>query len=136
CARATAMAATGVAMTDGLRDLLTVLRCGRFAVGLPAAIRFAFSGAREVVRAFDRIVVPLIERVIADAALRTYVADSLRFASVKVSYLLSSYSTMARLPFHVELSMLGGAFARLYDDLIDDIDGVELDDRLADLFQG
>ncbi|WP_049569696.1 class 1 isoprenoid biosynthesis enzyme [Nonomuraea sp. SBT364] len=53
-----------------------------------------------------------------------------------VNFVVANYARMAGLPFDAELSVLGGAFARLYDDMIDNIDDAAMDERLAGLFRG
>jgi hypothetical protein len=74
--------------------------------------------------------------LISDVRLRGHIRDSLRFASVKFGYVIASYTRMAGFRCDPELSALGGAFGRLYDDLVDNGDERMLDDRLAALFHG
>lgn len=126
-------------MNDGLRDLSAVAGCIRLAAALPAAIRLAWVAAPALVEAFELVVDPMVEQTITYGVARDAVRDALCYSGVKVGYMISGYARMAGLPMDHELAVLGGAFARLYDDLIDDIEepaGGRLDDRLADLFQG
>lgn len=123
-------------MRRTLADLLAILRCARLGTSLSHALAFVRSGASDTVQAFDRVVTPLLERTVADPVERAYARDALLFASVKGSFLLHSYARMVGQPFPAEISALGGSFARLYDDLIDDIGGLRLEERLTDLFHG
>jgi hypothetical protein len=117
---------------------LTVLRSSlTLAVGLPCLAKYLVVDARRVLRAFDRTVVPLTE-CIEEGKLRRHVGAALRGASVKVGAAVWAYSTLAGVTFDVESVALGGAFTRIYDDLIDHLsdDGDGLDARLADLCEG
>ena len=69
-----------------------------------------------------------------DADARQLNDDVLRMASVTVSIVLAGYAATAGVPFRVDLAVLGGALARLYDDLIDQSGSTELDQQLAMLF--
>lgn len=121
-------------MRQTLGDLLAVVRCAHLGMSPPHAMAFARYGAADAVRAFDRVVAPLLERTIIDSSTRAHAHDALLFASVKGGFLIYSYARMVRKPFPAEISALGGSFARLYDDLIDDVGGNGLEDRLSDLF--
>lgn len=123
-------------MRQTLAELLAVLRCARLGLSLPHAMAFVRSGASDTVRAFDRVVTPLVERTVTDPVARLHARDALLFASVKGGFLIHSYARMVNRPFPAEISTLGGSFARLYDDLIDDIGGDRLEERLSGLFHG
>lgn len=123
-------------MRRWLRELIEVLRCAALAGAPGPAAGFARKGAADTVRSFQLTVSPLIEETLSDETHRAHVHNALLFCSVKTSYVLSSYSRMIGAPFRADLVVLAGSFARLYDDLIDDIGGVDLDKRLADLFRG
>lgn len=124
-------------MAAALRDVLAVAKCWQFAAGMPAAVAFLRDcGAHEYVAAYDRVVAPLVDTQISDEVPRAFVRDSLRYAGVKACYVVHSYAVLAAVPFDPALGALGGAFTRLYDDLIDDIEQSDLDDRLAELFAG
>src|SRR3569833_569842 len=109
-------------MTQPVRELVAVLRCLRHGARFGTAIRFATRGAPEVVRAFHRVVAPIVDETMTDPAEREQTRAALLFGGVKASFLISSYAAALPVEFPVELSALGGAFTRLYDDLIDDLD--------------
>jgi hypothetical protein len=124
-------------MKSGLiKDLMTLMRSAGLAVGLPHTIRSARGNAEEFVRSFERIVKPVIEDTVKDLQIRNQVHDSLLSASTKLSFLIAGYAAMTSAQFQVELSVLGSALARLYDDMFDEVGGQYLDERLAELFSG
>lgn len=123
-------------MRQTLDELIAILRCSHLGTSLPHAVTFARFGASDTVRAFDQVVTPLVERTVTDPSIRSHARDALLFASVKGNFLIYSYARMIGKPFPAEISTLGGAFARLYDDLIDDVGGVRLEERIAALFHG
>ncbi|MBB4688565.1 hypothetical protein [Amycolatopsis jiangsuensis] len=89
---------------------------------------------RTYVAAFDQVVAPILRRTGG----RQYLADAACEACVKLGLLLAAYAGMAGVPFRPDLAMLGGAVARVYDDLIDRAGPVDhgLDRRVAALFRG
>ncbi|MEV0784442.1 class 1 isoprenoid biosynthesis enzyme [Streptomyces sp. NPDC050423] len=89
-----------------------------------------------MLRAFDRSVLPLVERTVSDATLRHTIQRSFMGTSVKVGLAMWGYATMARVPFDAELTVLGSSFTRLYDDLIDHCEREGLDSDLTALFAG
>lgn len=120
-----------------LRDVWAVAKCWQFAAGVPAAVAFLRDcEAHKYVATYDRVVAPLVDTQISDEVLRAFVRDALRCAGVKACYVVHSYAVLAAVPFDPALGALGGAFARLYDDLIDEMEQSDLDDRLAELFAG
>ncbi|MFG1645799.1 class 1 isoprenoid biosynthesis enzyme [Amycolatopsis sp. NPDC049252] len=120
-----------------LRDALGVARCLPMAVGLPRVVRYLVRDSRDVVRAFDRVVTPLVERTVgATPSLSRDAQDALLATSVKVGLAMWNYADMAGEPFDPALAALGSSFTRVYDDLVDNFDRHDLDDRLAELFRG
>jgi hypothetical protein len=118
-------------------DLVAIARGVRLASGLPAAAKWTCHfGTVDLVNTYNDVVAPIVAQTITDHQFGAHVRDVLRCAGIKVSYLIHSYSVMAGVPFNTELSVLGGAFTRLYDDLMDDSDDLTLDGRLTDLFHG
>lgn len=99
-------------------------------------LKFARTEHRQVVRAFDRTALPLIEQTLRDDRRRHTVRASLLGTSMKVGLAMWGYASMARVPFDAELSFLGSSFTRLYDDLIDHCDRDDLDIDLCGLFAG
>ncbi|MGW6904944.1 hypothetical protein [Streptomyces sp. NPDC054940] len=87
-----------------------------------------------MVRAFDRTVLPLVERTVPDPAQRRMIHATLLGTGMKVGFALWGYASMARVPFDAELTVLGSSFTRLYDDLVDHGDREGLDTDLASLF--
>ncbi|MBE1577749.1 hypothetical protein H4W30_004809 [Amycolatopsis roodepoortensis] len=47
------------------------------------------------------------------------------------SFLIEAYAAMAGVPFRADLAVLGGAVARLYDDLLDEYGSEDLAGRLS-----
>lgn len=123
-------------MGGTLSDLIAVVRCGRLGLAVLTAVRSARPGAADAMATFGRVVVPIIDRTVKDEMTRARVRDALLSASVTLDYLVTNYTIMAGLPLHRKLSVLGASFARLYDDLVDEVDQPSLDDRLAELFHG
>lgn len=124
-------------MGGALRDALGVARCLPMAAGLPGVLRFVLRDAKQVVRAFDESVAPLVARSLpAASALSRDAQDAFLATSVKVGLAMRSYADMAGVPFDARLAVLGSSFTRLYDDLVDNFDREGLDDRLAGLFDG
>ena len=119
-----------------IKDLLALMRSASLAVALPRTIRSARGNAEDFVRTFERVVEPIIEDTVKDLQVRYQVHDALLAVSTKLSFLIAGYAAMASAQFHIELSVLGSALARLYDDLFDEVGGQHLDDRLAELFRG
>ncbi|MFG2554166.1 hypothetical protein [Streptomyces sp. NPDC048581] len=126
----------GEARSDTRGDAAAVLRCAVSARGWGALARFLCADSREVVRAFDRTVLPLVERTVPDPALRRTIRATLLGTAVKVGFAMWGYASMAHVPFDAELTVLGSSFTRLYDDLVDHGDREGLDTDLASLFEG
>lgn len=126
----------GEARSDRRRDAAAVLRCAVSARGWGSLARFLCADSRQVVRAFDRLVLPLVERTVPDDAPRRTIHATLLGTSVKVGFAMWGYASMARVPFDAELTVLGSSFTRLYDDLVDHGDREDLDTDLASLFAG
>ncbi|WP_370259172.1 hypothetical protein [Streptomyces sp. V4I8] len=115
---------------------MAVLRCVVSARGWGALVRFLRTDSRQLVPAFDRTVLPLVERTVHDGAQRRRIHATLLGTSMKVGFALWGYASMARVPFDAELTVLGSSFTRLYDDLVDHGDRQDLDTDLAALFAG
>jgi hypothetical protein len=88
----------------------------------------------EYVAEFDQVVVPIVARI----SPHSYVDDATYDVCTKLCFLLTAYATTASVQFRADLTILGGAVARVYDDLIDNADGADdaLDARIAALFRG
>ncbi|MCF1596432.1 hypothetical protein [Streptomyces muensis] len=115
---------------------MAVLRCAVAARGWGSLVRFLCVDSRQLVPAFDRAVLPLVERTVPDEEERRRIHATLLSTGVKVGFALWGYASMARVPFDAELSVLGSSFTRLYDDLVDHGDRAGLDGDLASLFAG
>jgi hypothetical protein len=113
-------------------DLLALVRSLGFAGRVPAVRRRAAA----YLAAHEDIVSPIISSTVDDLVRREHVAGVLRSAGVKLCFLIAGYTAMAGIPLRVDLGVLAGAITRVYDDLLDDIGGDELDRRLAELFRG
>ena len=119
---------------QSLSDLGTLVRCGRFAAGLPAAIGFAHGTLGGLNNAYDRRVTPAVERAITDVAERARMDAALRAMSMKMGMAMLSYARLAGRAQRLEAAALAGAVTRLYDDLVDgSVDG-SIGYRLYDLF--
>ncbi|MEV7554763.1 class 1 isoprenoid biosynthesis enzyme [Amycolatopsis sp. NPDC089917] len=92
--------------------------------------------AAEYVAVYGDIVAPIVDSALNDPGLREHVGRSLCAAGTKISFLIKAYATMAGVPFRADLAVLGGAVARLYDDLIDEYGSEDLAGRLSALFDG
>lgn len=96
--------------------------------GRPPAVRRRVT---EFVAVFDDVVAPIVVR----AGRPEYLADAVYDVCAKLGLLLAAYATTAGVPFRADLAVLGGAVARVYDDLVDD--GSEpADDWVSALFRG
>jgi hypothetical protein len=96
-------------------------------VARPPAVRRL---VREFVAVFDDVVAPVVVR----AGRLEYLTDATYDVCAKLGLLLAAYAATARVPFRADLAMLGGAVARVYDDLVDGEDGD--DDWATALFRG
>jgi hypothetical protein len=123
-------------MWQGLGDLVELLRCGRLAIGLPAAVRFAGQTIGDLSSAYDQVVARIIECEIRDLAERIRVRGALRAMSMNIGMAMLHFARLAECEQRFEVSALVGAVTRLYDDLIDGSAVPSLDARLADLFGG
>jgi hypothetical protein len=89
-----------------------------------------------MLRAFDRLMPPILDGALADGVLRDHVRGALRVWSVKGGHIIAAYAAMAGLPHPTDLSVLAGSFGRLYDDLLDEARRPGITDRLDALLQG
>lgn len=113
-------------------NVIAVARCTAMAAGIGSLFRFIRVDSKKLIRSFEDIVAPLVDRTVgADTC--TY--DVLLASSVKFGLALWGYAEMAGLPFDTELVVLGSSFTRVYDDLVDNFDQPELDDRVAELLE-
>ena len=107
------------------------------ATGLGSVAKYILFDAPRAIRAFDATVKPLIDTSLADdPVLRQDTYDALLATAVRVNLAIRAYATMAGLEYDAPLSVLGGAFTRVYDDLFDHFYRDDLDERLAELFRG
>jgi hypothetical protein len=121
-------------MRQGLGDLVVLLRCGRFAVGLPAAVRFAGQTIGDLSGAYELVVARIIECEIKDVNERIRVNGALRATSMKIGMAMLQFARLAGCEQQLEVAALAGAVTRLYDDLIDGSEDLSLDARFSDLF--
>ena len=117
-------------------DVIAVLRCARFAVGLPSVLTFARVETRPLVDVFDRVVAPMLDRAIPDPGRNRGAGRALLGTSLKIALAMSGYAAMAGVRFDAELAVLGGSFTRVYDDLFDNFPDHRLEERIAGLFDG
>ena len=115
-------------MSSGLwRDVGELLRSTGMATRPPAVRRLV----TEFVAVFDDVVAPIVAR----AGRAEYLTDATYDVCAKLGLLLAAYATTAGVPFRADLAVLGGAVARVYDDLVDGEDDSD-DDWLTALFRG
>lgn len=112
------------------RDLAELVRSAGLAGRLPS-VRRRIAG---YVAEYDRVVAPTMARLGA----RAYLSDATYEVCAKLSFLLAAYAATAGVPFRADIAVLGGAVARVYDDLIDSADTTDdtTDARVAALFDG
>ncbi|MBP2702181.1 hypothetical protein JOL79_00015 [Microbispora sp. RL4-1S] len=108
---------------------------GALFLALTSVITFVFRDLKVFTRTFDEVVAPLVDKAVNPGE-RQHVREALRATSLKVGFLLSMYAMMVRKPGRPDLFVLGGAIARLYDDLMDHSDRPDLDGGLDALFSG
>ncbi|NBE55160.1 hypothetical protein [Streptomyces boluensis] len=123
-------------MGDVAGEAAALVRCALAARGWGSVLRFVCFRHRQVVAAFDRTALPLVEHTVQDGALRRTLHTSLLGTSMKVGLAMWGYASMAKVAFDPELTVLASSFTRLYDDLIDNCDREHLDEDLAGLFAG
>lgn len=111
--------ATGPANAAGVPVTFILWRCAEALAATPGLLLRARTRARAALDAFHRVLAPILAETIIDAETRAWVHASLRAWSVKGSHIIGSYARMAGVPDPVELAALASAFARLYDDLLD-----------------
>jgi hypothetical protein len=109
-----------------------VLRC--LWRGLPVALA-ANASCRRLAAAFEARVTPMIGTV-ATAAGQRGLHDQLLAWGIRNGYLIENYARLTGSASQPETAVLAGAFARLYDDVIDELDDASVGDRLAQLFAG
>jgi hypothetical protein len=123
-------------MGAAIADVIAILRCFPFAVGLPSVFAYALFESRAIVDAFNRTVVPLVDRSLPDPQRNLEASRALLGTSLKVSLAMSGYARMAGAAFDPDLAVLGSSFTRVYDDLFDNFETERLDERLRTLFHG
>ncbi|MDI3404591.1 isoprenoid biosynthesis enzyme family protein [Streptomyces cavernicola] len=121
---------------DALRAATAVVRCALSASGWGSVLRFVRTEHRQVVRAFEEVVLPLVEQAVPESDVQRTVHTSLLATSMKVGLAMWGYASMARVPFDAELAVLGSSFTRLYDDLIDNFERENLGSDLLALLTG
>jgi hypothetical protein len=123
-------------MDELFRDFKALMRCTEFGRGLPGLFFSIKWVAARLVKVFERLVTPIIDETIENPVARDRIHDSLLATSVKLSILICGYANMADVSFRVDVSVLGSAIARLYDDLLDEIRSPGIESRLDLLFRG
>jgi hypothetical protein len=121
-------------MGQGFGDLRAIWRCRRLAAGLPVAVIFAFRTFGALTGAYQDVVVPIVERMIADLDEREQVNRALCAMSAKIGLAMLSYARLTGCERRMDVAALAGAVTRLYDDLMDGHAASSLDERLGDLF--
>jgi hypothetical protein len=114
-----------------VRNVIGVARSSAMAAGIVSIFRFICFDSKKLIRSFDEVVGPLLDRTVGTDPC-TY--DVLLASSIKFGLAMWGYAEMAGLPFDAELVVLGSSFTRVYDDLVDNFDQPELDDRVAEMF--
>ncbi|HUZ36299.1 MAG TPA: class 1 isoprenoid biosynthesis enzyme [Streptosporangiaceae bacterium] len=79
---------------------------------------------------------PILRQAVNDETVLARLRASLRVWSVKGSHIIGSYARMANIEHPVELTVLGCAFGRLYDDLLDEPGRPGAADLATSLFRG
>jgi len=110
------------------RDLGELIRTAGLAGRLPPVRR----RTAEYVAEFDRVVAPIMARFSSGG----YLDDATYDVCAKLSFLLAAYAATAGVLFRRDLAVLGGAVARVYDDLIDSGTDDTVDTWVAALFRG
>ena len=116
-----------------LGELRALVRALPLAIAAPRIVRQASRRSAEFRQAFRNSVQPHVDAAIPDEEQRARLTDSLLSYATKSAFVLRGYTTMAGIPFPADIAMLGLAFTRLYDDLLDDTGGPDLAHRLGDL---
>ncbi|MGW5645606.1 class 1 isoprenoid biosynthesis enzyme [Saccharopolyspora sp. NPDC003752] len=115
------------------RDLLALGRSVELAGAVPSIGRRAV----EYVATYERVVAPIVESTLGRSGPRRYLDSSMCEVCAKLCFLVSGYAAIADVPFRADLAVLGGAAARVYDDLVDEYGGGDdLFERLSTLFGG
>lgn len=114
------------------RGLLALGRSVELAGAVPAIGRRAVA----YVAAYQRVVAPIVRSSLDRSGPPRYLDGSMCEVCAKLCFLLAGYAATAGVPFRADLAVLGGAVARVYDDLIDEYGDGELGERLAGLFDG
>lgn len=124
-------------MGSAFHDSIAVARSTSLATGLGSVAKYILFDAPRAIQAFDATVKPLIDASLADdPTLCQDTYDALLATAVRVNLAIRAYATMTDLEFDAPLSVLGGAFTRVYDDLFDHYYRADLDERLTELFRG
>jgi hypothetical protein len=116
-------------------ELRSLIQAMPLAVAAPRIVRQASQRTTHFRQEFENSVQPLLESTITDTELRARLTESLLSYAAKSSFVIYAYTTMARVPFVADIAMLGLAFTRLYDDLLDGIGGPDLERRLGELIK-
>jgi hypothetical protein len=114
------------------RDLGALVRSASLAGKVPGVRRRLAA----YVTVYDQVVSPIVHSVLGDHEVSRYSGDSMCEACAKLCFVLDGYASMAGLSFWVDLAVLGGAVARVYDDIVDEFGGDDLGWRLSLLFAG
>jgi hypothetical protein len=116
-------------------DLYSLLLSMRFAIAAPRVLRSFRRDAADFMAAYDEVVLPIVDELVCDLAIRKRLGESLRSYTVKACFIVNAYTRMAGISFMVRLAVFGLSFTRLYDDLLDEYGDQDLEKRLGQLFQ-
>jgi hypothetical protein len=114
------------------RDLSALVASAGLAGKIPG-VKHRFA---EYVQAYDQAVSPVVSRAFGDGGVARYADNTLCESCVKLCFMLDGYARVAGVPFRADLAALGGALARVYDDVIDEFTGGDTAERLSVLFAG
>jgi hypothetical protein len=115
------------------RDISAILRNVTLAPCVLPAVWSRRAVVPELERSYDSVVAPIVDHAIVGESLNASVHNSLRSASSRYGYVMHAYALMSRVPLAVEIAVLAGSFAHLYDNIIDEFEDASFDDRLVDL---
>ncbi|MEY9858565.1 hypothetical protein ABH935_004180 [Catenulispora sp. GAS73] len=110
---------------------IDAVRCVPSPQALAALSVYVIRDIPRLARAFERVVDPLLDHRLSDPGFRKHVRSRLLATGLKVGLAMWGYAGAADVCFDLELTMLGGAFTRLYDDLMDDTHRPGFDRRFA-----
>ena len=116
-------------------DLCSLILGLRFAVATPRIVGSFRRDAADFMATYDEVVLPIVNELVDDLATRKRLTEALRSYTVKACFIVKAYTRMADISFMGNLAVLGLSFTRLYDDLLDEYGGQDLEARLDQLFR-